>query len=239
MRVLSFLSLLALLALPNRYAGAQTPPESPATRKALEAVATDAEDEADRPHLVPFASENNRIELAVANAQAEAVGPVRISVTDHPAWLTITPEEVALESVTNEKEELAVFHFAVDRAAPVGEVGQVQFDLAGVDGQTRVKEVRLEVEAPKEVALQGNYPNPFNPRTTIGYELPAASQVTLRIYDVLGRRVATLVERDQEAGYHEATWEAGRFASGLYLYRLDVNGASVRTVRQGRMLLVK
>ena len=102
------------------------------------------------------------------------------------------------------------------------------------------KAIRLAVEAPRAFVLHGNYPNPFNPRTTIGYTLPEVSQVSLRIYDVLGREVAHLVEEERRAGYHEAVWEAGRFASGVYVYRMQVEGADGgRTAGHRTMLLVK
>lgn len=68
--------------------------------------------------------------------------------------------------------------------------------------------------------LKQNYPNPFNPTTTISYELPSAEFVTLEIFDMLGRRITTLVEEKQQAGQHAVLWNATGEASGTYLYRL-------------------
>ena len=97
-------------------------------------------------------------------------------------------------------------------------------------------EVLAESEAvPSSFALEGNYPNPFNPTTTIPFALPEASQVTLAVYDLLGRRVAVLVEREMAAGRHEAVFEAGHLSSGVYLVRMQTEGFS--QVR--RMTLVK
>lgn len=70
------------------------------------------------------------------------------------------------------------------------------------------------------VVLQ-NYPNPFNPCTTIRYELPARSHVVLKIFNILGEEVATLVDEGKEAGRYEARWEAKGSASGVYFYRLQ------------------
>ncbi|NOZ75604.1 MAG: T9SS type A sorting domain-containing protein [FCB group bacterium] len=68
-----------------------------------------------------------------------------------------------------------------------------------------------------------NYPNPFNPVTTIRYELPEATRVRLAVYDLLGREVAILVDRQQEPGIKEVVWNASQMASGLYFYRLTTD----------------
>ncbi len=73
---------------------------------------------------------------------------------------------------------------------------------------------------PSSFQLEQNFPNPFNPTTTIRYQLPKVSLVTLRVYDVLGREVATLVNEKQNPGYHEATFNASKLSSGVYFYRI-------------------
>ena len=82
----------------------------------------------------------------------------------------------------------------------------------------------VTVDVPKTYALYQNYPNPFNPSTAISYELSAASRVTLKVYDVLGREVATLVDGQQNAGVYKVSFNASRYASGVYFYRLAAIG---------------
>lgn len=74
---------------------------------------------------------------------------------------------------------------------------------------------------PKEFALGQNYPNPFNPVTTIRYQLPQSSHVTLKIYNIFGQVVATLVDGAEHAGFKSVEWNAGNIPSGVYLYHLQ------------------
>src|SRR5207249_3043080 len=73
---------------------------------------------------------------------------------------------------------------------------------------------------PSEYTLEQNFPNPFNPATKISFNLPSGEFVTLKIYDALGREVATIVNEHRDAGSYQETFDAARLASGLYTYRL-------------------
>ena len=94
-------------------------------------------------------------------------------------------------------------------------------------------------ELPEGFFLGQNYPNPFNPSTNIPYQLPASTHVRLEVFNMLGQRVATLVDRERPPGFHTARWDgtdaAGRaVAAGVYLYRLQSGGTSLTQ----RMVLV-
>jgi hypothetical protein len=89
--------------------------------------------------------------------------------------------------------------------------------------------------------LYPNHPNPFNPSTQFRFELPEPSNVTLVIYDILGRQVAELLKGEFEAGYHSITWNASSFASGIYLARftaIDASGAVKLSTTQ-KLVLTK
>jgi len=73
---------------------------------------------------------------------------------------------------------------------------------------------------PKEFELYQNYPNPFNPATTIKFALPIKSRINLSIYNILGEKIAELINEELEAGYYEKQWNASNFASGIYFYRI-------------------
>jgi len=77
---------------------------------------------------------------------------------------------------------------------------------------------------PPQFALSQNYPNPFNPSTTIGYSLPKAARVSLRVFNTLGQEVASLMNGEKEAGTYQVTWNAAGMPSGVYIYRLQAGG---------------
>ena len=81
-------------------------------------------------------------------------------------------------------------------------------------------------EVPAGYVLESNYPNPFNPQTTIRFGMPESAQVRLVVFDVLGRQVRVLVDGVREAGTHEVVFDARALPSGTYLYRLETPAGS-------------
>jgi hypothetical protein len=95
---------------------------------------------------------------------------------------------------------------------------------------------------PKEFGLSQNYPNPFNPSTKIIYEIPKQSHVKLVVYDILGKEVSTLVDKQTNAGSYEVQWNASQMPSGIYFYKITVRQAGSLTgdfVSIKKMILVK
>tara|TARA_R110002050_G_scaffold96267_2_gene200258 strand:- start:7814 stop:10513 length:2700 start_codon:yes stop_codon:yes gene_type:complete len=88
---------------------------------------------------------------------------------------------------------------------------------------------------PEKFSLNQNYPNPFNPTTNISFDLPNSATVTLEVFDMLGRKVATIVNEQLTAGTHNVSFDAARYASGMYIYRIQAGTfASTR-----KMMLIK
>jgi len=90
-------------------------------------------------------------------------------------------------------------------------------------------------EIPKGIFLQQNYPNPFNPSTTLTFELPFQTRVSLTIYDLLGKTIVILLDKELNPGIHSVAWNASGYSSGVYFYILQ--GEGFRITKQ--MLLLK
>jgi hypothetical protein len=103
-------------------------------------------------------------------------------------------------------------------------------DAVSVDDTSPVRGI------PTDITLYQNYPNPFNPETRIMYTLPNTAQVNLSVYNMLGQRVAVLVNNTQVAGRYEVVWNANAASSGLYFYQLQVDNKLIETKR---MILLK
>lgn len=100
---------------------------------------------------------------------------------------------------------------------------------------------------PKEFVLENNYPNPFNPNTILRYQIPMEAKVTLRIYNILGQEVKTIIDEIQSAGFKSIEWNStnnigNAVASGVYFYRIDATSVTERTktfTQVKKMLLLR
>jgi hypothetical protein len=118
--------------------------------------------------------------------------------------------------------------------------GRYSYRLRQIDRNGTFKysrEVQIEVgEAPKSFSLSQNYPNPFNPSTTIEFTVPSDGRVVLKVYDITGRDLVTLVDRELKAGViQQAVFDASKLASGIYFVRLQFGSKELLK----KMLLVK
>ncbi len=130
--------------------------------------------------------------------------------------------------------------------------GTIQIPELPIKSEDKLSQIVLQLngtrELPSKFNLEQNYPNPFNPTTVIDYSLPIDCWVTLKIFDVLGREVKTLVDGNQDAGYHRVSFSIAdesmsNISSGLYFYRLQIRNYSVNLDHQfistKKMLLLR
>ena len=119
-----------------------------------------------------------------------------------------------------------------DNGTAVGDEGVILRTTNG--GVTFIEEKEINT-IPTNYTLNHNYPNPFNPSTTIQYSIKERTSVELILYDILGRQVEVLVNEEQDAGYYKINFDAGRLASGIYFYRLQAGNF----VETKKMILMK
>jgi hypothetical protein len=137
-----------------------------------------------------------------------------------------TPDSCFIQFTIGSSSKLAVgSYFIID-------------DLSFGAASTGVQE--SNAVGPTVFALSQNYPNPFNPSTKISYQLPTEGLVRLEVYDIMGRTLATLVNEEKPAGQFTATFDASKFTSGIYFYRLNVTTRNGKSFLQtNKMILTK
>jgi photosystem II stability/assembly factor-like uncharacterized protein len=117
-------------------------------------------------------------------------------------------------------------------------VGKYQYRLKQIDFDGTFEysnTIEVEIGNPTKFSLEQNYPNPFNPSTTIRYQIPQDGIVTLKIYNILGSEVATLVNEEKVAGKYEVNFNASSLASGVYVYKIQ----SGSFIKSKKMILIK
>ena len=147
-----------------------------------------------------------------------------------PSWLSVNSNTGLLTGIAPSQEGNIVV--TINVTDKHGNADSQTFTLYISNSITRVKQTN---NLPSKFSLSQNYPNPFNPTTTIEYQIPDASFVTLKIYDVLGREVATLVNEEKPAGKYSVNFNLPNFSSGVYFYKLTAGNY----VQIKKMVLLK
>jgi hypothetical protein len=145
----------------------------------------------------------------------------RLQVASDNAFATVVSDTTVIDTTALLATQLAANSDYYWRVRAENQGGAGAYSTARLFTTGTVLDVEETGGAvPKEFALLQNYPNPFNPSTIISYSLPKASHVTLTVFDVLGRVVATLVDGVQTASNHRVEWNASGISSGMYFYRI-------------------
>jgi hypothetical protein len=163
----------------------------------------------------------NEITLTVANeSQTTDAEQVNVKLIRHNDAVKFEQETKLLKLVSIGGEKDAKFVFDIMRNAPVNQRDTLKFLIKDQNNETWTKEIILEFMPPASFALEQNYPNPFNPVTTIQYQLAEDTDVLIQVYNIQGRKVKTLVNKHQQAGYYDFRFNASGLASGVYFYQL-------------------
>jgi hypothetical protein len=160
-----------------------------------------------------FGDQNSEVPLLIQNGE----GAVKLTWT--------LRENAGAKFVLVEKQNNAIL-----KSTPLTPGGSIT-----IEGASNKSFAIKLAGMPSSYSLAQNYPNPFNPTTTIEYTLPMTQQVTLKIFDLLGQEVATLVNGTENAGFKSVTWNASNAASGLYFYKLTTGSFS----ETKKMMLIK
>jgi hypothetical protein len=176
------------------------------------------------PTTLDFGIANNKLTFLISNAgEGDLVWEVA-EKPDKPWISSITPESGLNNStitVVVDRDQLTnTSDTGIIMVSTWSEVQNITVNIAKLE-QTGVN--IYEQENPNEYQLLKNYPNPFNPITTICYDLPRNSVVILAVYDLLGRRIVELVNQHQTAGKHEIKFNPQNLSTGVYIYQLTAD----------------
>jgi hypothetical protein len=169
-------------------------------------------------------------------SEVDSVESYHLQVSTESSFSTLSFESTELDStsytLTEPLEQNTQYYW---RVRSLGEVEQQHSEWSDVLSFTTGVRTSVEEVVPTEYALNQNFPNPFNPTTTITYSLPQSGMVTLNVYDITGRFITTLVNGVKRVGTHTVQFEGSSLSSGMYVYTLETDG--FRQTRQ--MMLVK
>ncbi|HEX6981940.1 MAG TPA: T9SS type A sorting domain-containing protein [Balneolaceae bacterium] len=195
---------------------------------------------ASQVYAIPFVSQGNVLELTLINTTNKVLKNIEVILQNLPEWIKPRLKDKSISKLQINEGKTVIFSFDIDKKAPVGNIKNIEILATDGKGYKWSKSIHLKVAAPSKFKLLQNYPNPFNPTTTIEYLLPAEMKVKVTIYNILGRKVATLVDETQEAGRQELHWNADGMASGLYIYRVIADAENgKKIIQQRKMMLIK
>lgn len=184
--------------------------------------------------VTPGTTENKIILTVENSSDQEEMTCTEVALVKQLSAINLKQAKQEIETIEKNSNKEVEFTFDVNRIVDVNKTDTLKFLISNKTGSW-TKEILIGYELPKEFKLEQNYPNPFNPETRICYQVPEAKQISLKVYDILGREVITLVDSKQEAGYYEIKFNGKNLSSGIYIYRLI--GENVNLVK--KMIFLK
>lgn len=180
-------------------------------------------------------TKGGKIVLSVVNeSETSSVSKITVALSNNPRGLDFHNNIVRLNKLNPNEEREAHFTFDTKRIPGTPE-DTLKFLITDKNGGSWSREIIFEYSLPKEFKLEQNYPNPFNPSTTIEFAIPQNGRYNISVYNILGQLVELLGADEYAAGYYKVNFDAGRLASGTYIYKLS--GSNVNLIK--KMLLLK
>jgi hypothetical protein len=179
-------------------------------------------------HKIPVGTKGNAIELNIKNPPGSASTSFVVTVDEFPEWIEFSSNRIEINKLNVGENAVAIFSFDIKSSALLNEEFSILFQITDERGKSFNKFIDILVTPPDKFDLEQNYPNPFNPSTIIKYQLPVDGRVTIKLFDILGREVMTLLNEDKKAGAYELEFNASYLASGVYIYRMSA-GSSGQT----------
>ncbi len=178
-------------------------------------------------HLIPFQVANNTLQISAELGWTGGVDIDMYLLDPSGAEVTSAATTANPEMLSYWVSQPGIYTYKLVGYATVlayYTLTSTQLHVVVAPGTQKANDTPPALQAvsqkPREFSLQQNYPNPFNPSTTIGFAIPQEAHVTLEVFNLLGERVANLLDEQKPAGYYSATFNAQGMASGLYIYRL-------------------
>jgi hypothetical protein len=201
------------------------------------ALTGDTEIEVGRFNVVPAGANTYGEMVLLGPSGLTFSAPVSVTVSYDPETLPtgLSPEELLLLRYDQSLDERFVLESSVNTTAQTVTGTTTTFSGFAAGQIMNVSNEDQLVDRPEQFSLEQNYPNPFNPSTVISYNLPQASDVRLEVFNLLGQRVALLVNDRVQTGAHTVRFDAGNLSSGIYIYRLQAEGFT----ETRKMLLIK
>ncbi len=186
-------------------------------------------------YKIPFGTEENKIKIKVINSTIFSMNNVAVKLLSKPGWIKFKQAEISLEKISSQSSKEAVFYFDVDLSAPIEEEGTIIFNIQNTNGKSLRKTFKVQAILPDKFELSQNFPNPFNPSTTIKYSIAEEGFVNLTVFNLLGEKVATLISKNMKPGRYTVDFDANNLSTGIYVYRLD----SGKNTSVKKMILMK
>jgi hypothetical protein len=180
-------------------------------------------------HGVPIGTQGNRFLFSIRNTRSLPLHDVQVAIQSAPEWLSFETGWYRIDSIPPNAVQDAEFLFRV-MEGEAGRIGKVLLVIRDKDEKTiAAREVLFRTElSSNETRLYPPFPNPANPATTIRYTLREQAHVKIDIYNVLGQKVCSLLDKDQAGGQWSLVWDGKdgtgqRSASGMYLIQLETD----------------